>query len=121
MDFDHAVEHCVRSRHPFCIRTFMSRHNTLDWPRITFILHSYELTAIVLILALRHESLSWWAVFAGSFSHILLDQVGNRMPSSPGTISPWFYFILYRMSHGFRRDILVIPRPGPQGNGQLER
>ncbi len=92
MDIDHAFEHVVRSDRPFCLKTFWGKHNTFSWPRVIFIFHSYELILLLVILSWFLNLPVLWAIVLGMFVHILLDEIGNRLPSSVGVWRRGFIF-----------------------------
>ena len=109
MDIDHVIEHVLTSHRPFCLKTFLARYNTLDWPRMVFLLHSYE---CILLLGALAWYLSWrwlWAAALGVAIHVIMDEIGNRLPSAPARMAPWFYFFSFRLRHGFRTEAFLWP------------
>ena len=106
-DLDHVLEHLLRSDRPFCVRTFFSKRNSLDWPKMMFLLHAYEWAALLAAAAAWSGYRELWAAALGLAVHLLLDEIGNRRFIYPGYFSPWFYFFTYRLSAGFRVERLI--------------
>ena len=107
VDLDHAIEHLFQSRHPFCIRTFLSKRNSLDWSKMVFIFHSYEWIIFLIVLGWYFNLPFLWAIALGLIIHIFLDEIGNRRYILPGRLSLGFYFFSYRLFKHFRTKSLV--------------
>jgi hypothetical protein len=108
IDLDHVVDFHLFSGERFSIANFFSWCNECRWQRITLIFHSYELFGILCAVAYYLDSAVLRGMVWGAGLHLLLDQLGN-----PGTfrLSPWFYFLGYRIAMGFRRDKLQLSLP----------
>jgi hypothetical protein len=110
IDTDHVIEHIMKSPRPFCLKTFFGKNNTLDWSSVVFPLHSYELLVLLAGLAWFLNSLLLWACFLGMTIHLFLDEVGNRLPTSPIRLASGFYFFTYRLYMGFQTKSFLCPR-----------
>ncbi|HWR97340.1 MAG TPA: hypothetical protein VN317_02880 [Candidatus Methanoperedens sp.] len=112
LDVDHAVEHLLQSHRPFSVPALLRVHNALTWERLVFLLHGYEWAGLLWLV--------WWlsphplllAVAIGVSTHLVLDEVGNRLEWAPVDIAPAFYFFTYRLGRGFLRERLTRLRPG---------
>lgn len=107
MDLDHLIEYFTWNKRRFCLRTFLSSYNTFRYPRTIYIFHSYEFIILLAIIAWHSGISLFWAITWGTIVHILLDEIGNRLPSLCVLLSPRFYFFSYRLLRGFRTDALV--------------
>lgn len=115
LDIDHAVEHLMRSKRPFSLGTFLKHGNAATWPRMVFVLHAHEWTVALAVGASVSSSPLLWSVTLGVFAHLLLDEVGNRLPWTHTRIYGPFYFFTYRLAHGFRTGAISEPRVPPSG------
>lgn len=107
LDIDHVIEHLAWSDRPFCLRNFLSRYSTFARPRVVYVFHSYELIALLAVLAWYFAIPFLWVIILGAIVHILLDEIGNRLPAAPGHISPGFYCFSYRALRKFRTDAII--------------
>ncbi len=107
IDLDHVMDYVFHNKYSFCIRTFLSERNSLDWSRMVFIFHSYEWIILLIILAWCFSLPVLWAIAIGAIVHIFLDEIGNRFYISPGRLSLGFYFFIYRLCKGFRTERLI--------------
>lgn len=114
VDVDHIVDHLCSSPKPFCLKTFFSEANSIDWKHVVFVLHAYEWLAVILLVGWNLQDPLVFALATGLGTHLLLDQIGNRR-NRIATIVPGFYFITYRFWHGFRRDQLIFTRASHPG------
>jgi hypothetical protein len=72
-------------------------HRTRAGERYVLVpLHGWEL--LVLLVPLDRRLRTGGALTGAYLAHLALDQVTNTLRS------PWSYFILYRLAHGFRAD-----------------
>ena len=112
LDLDHAVDHLFQSPRPFSLGTFLGAHNSLTWKRMIFFLHGYEWVLLLWAACWIAPHPLLFAVAAGVTSHLLLDEIGNRLPWAPVDLAPGFYFFSWRLGQGFLRSRLTRPRPG---------
>ena len=73
--------------------------------RLPLIFHSFELLAVLIILAAYFRTPFLIGLTSGYALHLSLDLVRHYHEFR----SPFFYLILYRSSQGFRRDRLIKP------------
>ncbi|HBB68192.1 MAG: hypothetical protein A2X28_11290 [Elusimicrobia bacterium GWA2_56_46] len=107
VDLDHVLEHLFRSDRPLCLKTFFSRRNSLDWPKMVFIFHAYEWVVLLAVAAAYFASPLLWAAALGAVVHLFLDEIGNRRFIYPGYFALGFYFFSYRLFRGFRVEKLI--------------
>lgn len=110
LDIDHTIEHLIWSQRPFCLRTLLSSYDTLAWPWVFFIFHSYEFLASLILLAWYFKISFLWPFILGASVHMLLDEFGNRLPWVSHRLAPGFYFFSYRLFRGFRTSALMRSR-----------
>jgi len=77
--------------------------------RVVLVLHSYELFALLGLLAWWHASLALGGYLIGALMHLVLDIVfnGKLTPRSIGA----FYSFGYRLAHRFDADALIGREP----------
>jgi hypothetical protein len=107
IDLDHVMDFHLFSGEKFSFTDFFSWYSENRWQKIVLIFHSYELLGFVCAAAYYLDSEVLRAVLWGTSLHLLLDQIGNQKTSR---LSPWFYFLGYRIAVGFRREKLLNPR-----------
>ncbi|MEK6303302.1 MAG: hypothetical protein AABO41_21540 [Acidobacteriota bacterium] len=71
--------------------------------RLPLIFHSYELLAVIAAVTLSHPTPFLVGLFSGYVLHLTLDIIRHYHEFR----SPLFYLLAYRLSRGFRRDLLV--------------
>ena len=72
--------------------------------KLYLIFHSYELLAVFwLCLIFFHWNVVWWGLAVGLTVHIILDQIFNT------TITPFTYFLWYRIQKKFTKELLFAP------------
>lgn len=106
IDLDHVLDFYQFSKERFSIPTFFSWCNQGRWQKIAVVLHSYELYAILLIAAYVSKNAMLIAILWGAGIHLCLDEVGNRFVHKTFRLSPWFYFLSFRIAAGFRKELL---------------
>jgi hypothetical protein len=108
IDLDHVVDFHLFSGEQFSLANFFSWCTESRWQRITLIFHSYELFGILCAVAYYLDNAVLRGIVWGAGLHVLLDQLAN-----PRTfrLSPWFYFLGYRIAMGFRREKLQLSLP----------
>ena len=87
------------------LRDVMKTFYTQELKKIYIILHSYELF-IVFGLLLWYLKVDWgWVVFLSLTIHLIMDHIYffTHFRSN----SPWFYFLSYRVSKGFKTEKFV--------------
>ncbi len=104
MDVDHLIDHALWSKRPLDYGRFFEKGVTRTWSRIVFILHGYEIIFLWGVFAWWLNSPPAWAVVMGFSVHLLLDEIGNRLPWEPIRIKWPFYFFSYRLINGFKPD-----------------
>jgi hypothetical protein len=104
IDLDHTIDFYLFSREKFSVDDFFSWFYENRWQKIVLVFHSYELFGFVYAAAYYLDSEVLRAVLWGTSVHLLLDQVGNNKTYQ---LSPWFYFMGYRIAVRFRREKLL--------------
>ncbi len=102
MDIDHIIDYIIFSKRPLRVATFLQKENPSTWSHIVFFLHSYEWIFLLIALSVWLKNSILFAVAAGFALHLLLDEIGNRLPSVRTRISIFFYFFTYRFINGFK-------------------
>ncbi len=111
-DLDHFPDYLVHSR--FRIASlkefFFLCHNT-KLSKLYLVLHSYE---IVPLLFLIFHLIGWnnftIGITTGYILHLTVDQFTNMRDFA---CKPLFYFFTYRLSKGFKRELLVKGKSSP--------
>jgi hypothetical protein len=104
IDLDHAVDHILFSTTPPTLTNFFKRGHCRTLRRLVFALHSYELLLIATFFGLWLDNPLVMATLLGYGIHLLMDEGGNRLPYRRIRIHPLFYFLLFRLWHGFRPE-----------------
>jgi hypothetical protein len=110
IDVDHVVDYLVFERQrDLRPGVFLRYYLEGRARRVVLALHSYELFALLLLIAWRTDALLLWGYVLGGLMHLLLDLLynGELMPHSISA----FYSFAYRLSRGFRTATLLGPPP----------
>ena len=106
LDLDHCLDYIVYSRFRSVSlkKFFQTCYNTKLSP-LSLVLHSYEIIPLLFVAGF----LTGWnnltiGILTGFSLHIILDQLTNKTKFAQ---SPLFYFFAYRMSKGFRKELLI--------------
>ncbi|MBI4689203.1 MAG: hypothetical protein HY754_02880 [Nitrospirae bacterium] len=102
MDIDHAIDYILWNKRPLSIARFFERGSLLKGSYLVFFLHGYEWMLLLYILSWWTNSPEIFAITNGFFMHLMIDEIGNRLPSAPNRINIPFYFFTYRLFRGFR-------------------
>jgi hypothetical protein len=105
IDLDHLMDYHLFSGERFSFKDFFSWYYENRWQKIILIFHSYELFGLMCIAANYLDSEVLRGVLWGSGLHLMLDQIDNKRKFQ---LSPWFYFLGYRIAVGFRREKLEL-------------
>lgn len=101
IDIDHLVDYILWNKRPLSIAGFFEQGSLLRGRYLVFFLHSYEWMLVLYALSWLTDSPELFAITNGFFMHLLLDELGNRLPSVSTRINAPFYFIIYRIKMGF--------------------
>lgn len=116
IDADHIIDQLwsVRCHAPFRRRPIDYQH-PLTWfakylrprklLRLSLILHSYELLAVLAVAALNLRTPFLIGLLSGHILHLSLDLKRHHCEFR----SPLFYSLAFRLTHGFRREQLIKP------------
>lgn len=113
LDLDHVADFLVFSGEKFTVPDFLSWCNDVRWKKVTLLLHSYELFAVFAVWTLARAGaetnggLFLHGALAGAGLHMLMDQFGHNLVPRKRDVSPWFYFLTYRLLHDFSREKLL--------------
>lgn len=106
IDLDHALDFTLTwGAHEGFIRMSRMGIGEVNRPNTVYMfLHGYEITALLLLLALWFSATPWlWGVALGHLIHLILDQWTNTGGWNP------VYFLSYRAIRGFSHDA-VFPK-----------
>jgi hypothetical protein len=115
IDIDHAVDYVLfEKQRDLRPGAFLRYYLEGRVQRAVLLLHSYELFALLGLLAWWTDSLALWGYLWGALLHLALD-ISFNGEYTPRSISA-FYSFTYRLAHGFsmpallgRTDALVAP------------
>jgi hypothetical protein len=117
IDVDHAVDYVVferqRDLRPAVFLRYYLEGRTR---RLVLALHSYELFALLALVAWWTDATWLWGYLAGGFMHLALDLAFNG-DLTPRSIVP-FYSFGYRLAHRFEAQALLgtlTTAPAPRG------
>jgi len=74
--------------------------------------HSYELYFLLGIITYYFPHGILIGLMLGTGVHLILDQIWNCHLRSEFRVSPWFYFLTYRVHCGFHKDKLCTQNNG---------
>ncbi len=75
---------------------------------MALIFHSYELYFLLGVIAYYFPAEIMTGLMIGIGGHLILDQSWNCHLRKDYYLSPWFYFLTYRIYAGFHKDKLRI-------------
>lgn len=114
VDLDHVVDHILFSQRPLRIMKLLEKDIVhTSWRKLVFFLHSYEFLALAIFLAWRLGHPWALGLVSGWFTHMLLDEIGNRSKKKSTIIPPCFYFLIYRFSKAFQIEQMCTYRQWP--------
>ena len=117
IDVDHAIDYVVlESRRDLRPAAFLRHFTEQRHRRVLLALHSYELLALLALLAWLSNSTWVWGYVLGMSLHLPLDVVFNGQRLGLNLVP--FYSFAHRARGGFRSDALLGvtgPRPEPGG------
>jgi len=117
IDVDHAIDYAVlESQRDLRPGRFLRHFTEQRHRRVLLALHSYELLALLALLAWLTNSVWVWGYVLGMSLHLPLDVLFNSQ--RVGIDLTRFYSFAYRARGGFRSDVLLGitgPRPEPGG------
>lgn len=109
IDVDHAVDYVLFERQrDWSPGAFLRHYLGGRVQRAVLVLHSYELFALLGLVAWWTDALALWGYLMGALMHLALDLIFNG-EYTPRSISA-FYSFGYRMAHGFSMPALLGPR-----------
>jgi hypothetical protein len=117
IDLDHAVDYVLLERNRRLTPDAFLRHYIEGRTRWAVLaLHSYELFALLGLIAWWTGSLSLWAYLWGATLHLALDLRFNGEVTPRSIVA--FYSFAYRAAHRFSADALLgnaMTAPAPRG------
>ena len=106
IDVDHAIDYVLfEKQRDLRPGAFLRYYLDGRVQRAVLVLHSYELFAVLGLLAWWTDALVLWGYLLGALSHLALDITFNG-EYTPRSISA-FYSFGYRLTHGFRMQSLL--------------
>ena len=111
-DIDHVIDYVIINKNSFNPSAFLKQGTFAQEKYIVFLLHSYEFIAILAFLAFRFKCISLLGASTGMAFHLLLDEIGNRLPSASHRIKAPFYFFTYRLWHRFKVKCTTSAKSG---------
>jgi len=109
IDLDHLVDFFLLAGERFSPRAFSEWCRRSAQAKFLLLLHSYELFALLVGWASLGADPVVWGAAAGVGVHLVMDQVGNRGIVPGFRLSGGFYFLVWRLLVGFRRERLLRP------------
>ena len=117
IDVDHAIDYVtLESRRDLRPAAFLEHYAEQRHRRVLLALHSYELLALLVLLAWLSNAAWLWGYVLGMSLHLPLDIVFNGRRLGRNLVP--FYSLAYRARAAFRSDALLGvtgPRPQPGG------
>ncbi len=105
IDIDHLVDYFVYAGAHFRVHEFVEACHEHRLKRLYLFFHSYELLGLlILITYLSGWNMVLLGLSVGTSAHLLCDQIVNGRKYKTRT---YFYFLLFRISRGFRTESLV--------------
>jgi len=106
IDLDHAVDYVLLERNRRLTPDAFLRHYIEGRTRwAVLVLHSYELFALLGVIAWWTDSLPLWAYLWGATLHLALDLRFNGEVTPRSIVA--FYSFAYRLAHGFDARVLL--------------
>ncbi len=112
IDLDHLIDFVLWDKRPLDPRRFLKEGVPRTWTKLIYLLHGYEWIALMSLVSWKSANPHLWALTLGWMSHLLIDELGNRLPSKKTRIFPLFYFFTFRLFHGFKRDRIARIKEG---------
>ena len=115
IDADHLIDQfwSIKYGAPFRRELNPGSNAALTWPvklfrprkllRLPLVFHSYELLAVISVITLTLRTPFLLGLSSGYVLHIALDLMRHHHEF----LSPLFYLFSYRLTRGFRRDLLI--------------
>ena len=112
IDIDHVFDYLILAKKDFSIKNLLSWCYNNEWEIIFLFFHSYELYFLLGIITYYFPNGILIGLMLGTGVHLILDQIWNCHLRSEFRVSPWFYFLTYRVYYGFRKDKLCNENNG---------
>lgn len=106
LDLDHLLDYFLLAREQYSLKNFRSWCDDARWERIILLLHSYEIYFVLCVITFHFQHELLIGLMLGTGLHLMLDELGNRFSQRDYMLSPWFYFLVYRISVGFHNEKL---------------
>ena len=119
IDLDHIFDYVIFSGEKFTIKKMFAWCDEWRWEKITLLFHSYELYLILGIVTYYFPHDVLIGIMIGTGVHLFIDQIGNCFLCNDIRVSPWFYFLTYRIYVGFHQDKLKIVNQSKQNSHQI--
>ena len=107
IDIDHVFDFLIFSGEKFSVKNMFSWCNELRWQKVTLFFHSYEIYIILSIILYYFPDYMFIGILLGSGLHLALDQIGQSCFKKKYKVSPWFYFLVFRLCAGFRKGKML--------------
>jgi hypothetical protein len=108
IDVDHLLDFFIQARQRFTPAVFFRWSYSSCCEKYFLPFHSYELLALVAVLAVLYPHPAVVGLAAGIGAHMAMDQYGNRMVGPSLRMRQGFYFLSWRALLGFRKDKLLF-------------
>jgi len=107
IDIDHLFDFLIFSGEKFSLKNMFSWCNELRWQKVSLIFHSYEIYIILSVIMYYFPDNMFIGILLGSGLHLALDQIGQSCFKKKHKVSPWFYFLAFRLYAGFRKGKML--------------
>lgn len=101
IDIDHFFDYYLNKGFSLNIIDFYYTCIDFKFTKFYVIFHSFELSLILLLVAIMHPTnLMWWGIAIGVSQHLILDVIGNKIALKG-------YFFTYRLIKKFNLRRLI--------------
>ena len=107
IDIDHVFDFLIFSGEKFSIKSMLSWCYELRWKKIVLIFHSYEIFIFLGVAIYYFSDYMLIGILLGGGLHLMMDQIGQSYSDKNYRVSPWFYFLTFRIFAGFRKEKLL--------------
>ncbi len=107
IDIDHVFDFLIFSGEKFSFKNMLSWCYELRWEKVVLIFHSYEILIFLSFIMYYFPGNILMGILLGGGLHLVLDQIGQLYGNEKHRVSPWFYFLTFRIFSGFRKEKLL--------------
>jgi hypothetical protein len=116
LDIDHIADFMFLSGENFTINNMFSWCDNGRWEKVFLLFHSYEFYFLLGVTTYFLPYKILIGFLCGTGLHLILDQIWNCHLRKDFLLSPWFYFLTYRVYAKFHKDKLQMKNQLCRGN-----